>query len=500
MFIVSFWRQLDTRARLVLGVIVSALVLATVAGIVWVATPRYQVLFSDLAAEDAAVMTAELDRMKTPYKLNDDGTAILVAPEAVHKTRLKLLAKNLPLHGAVGFELFNGADFGMTDFAQKVNYQRALQGEITRTILSVDGIQSARVILALPEQQLFKKSDSKPKASINLVLKPGESLSHDQVNGIARLVSAAVPDIALQDVTIVDQHGITLTGVASGSADPETDGAAGAALELKKSTEAYLAHKLNDVLNQTFGPGKAIARVDVTLDMDRVQRTREQLLPAGKDAATGVLVKERSEGEGGGAAPLPPLPGAGASAGPAAPTSERHEREYQVGRDVEQSVSTPGTVRRIAIAAVVNDTLDAAQVARLKDILAATAGYDPARGDTIALYPFGQLASLPQGAAPAAEAANPDTGMLPASSVQAQAPVRTAASARAHVIGTSLGWLLGGLALVIGLAGIFAVRLFGARSRHAAHAARPLDSAQRAVLLADMQRWLAAETPNGTPQ
>ena len=505
MFFASFWRQLDARGRVAVGVAALVVVIATIVGAAWVLAPRYQVLFSDLAPEDAAVMTAELDRMKTPYKLNDDGTAILVSAETVHKTRLKLLSKNLPLHGAVGFELFNGADFGMTDFAQKVNYQRALQGEITRTILSIDGIQSARVILALPEQQLFKKRDSEPKASINLVLKPGVTLTHDQVNGIARLVSAAVPDIALQNVTIVDQHGIALTGAAGANGDRDEGGSGSAALDLKKSTEAYLARKLNDVLTQTFGAGKAIARVDVTLDMNRVQSTREELLPSTKDGAAGVLVRERSEGEGGASVALPPLPSSGVGVGAGSPaTSTRQEREYQVGRDVKQTVSMPGAVRRIAIAAIVNDSLDPSQIAHLKEVLAATVGYDASRGDTIAVYPFTQLASLDQGraaaGAPYQGAATEQATVLSAPSSDARGGARGWRAHGSQALAALPSWIVVGIAAIAALIVVCFGFVLGARKPRVAPAAQPLDEAQRETLLSDMQRWLAAEPSQGTPQ
>lgn len=497
----TFWQQLNPRARIATAVGAAAIVAGTVAGIAWVLAPRYEVLFSDLAPEDAAVMTAELDRMKTPYRLSDDGSAILVTSEAVHKTRLKLVSKNLPLHGAVGFELFNGGDFGMTDFAQKVNFQRALQGEIARTILSIEGIQSARVILALPERQLFRERDSQPKASINLVLKAGQVLSHEQVMGIARLVSAAVPDIAMQNVTIVDQHGIALTraGAIDGTGDGE--GAGAGALELKKSTEAYLARKLNDVLNQTFGPGKAIARVDVTLDLSRVQRTREQLLPSAKDAAAGVLVRERSEGEGDGSGTvsLPPLPGSEAAAGGAA----RREREYQVGRDVEQTVSMPGAIRRMAIATVVNDTIDAAQLAHLKEVLAATAGYDAARGDTIAVYPFGQVAQSARSdqALGVGDAALATTAVAGPPSSAGDPGMRKSrmASANDLVVRRILPALAG---IIVILAFVVAFVHLWRRPRKAAvpDLMHPLAADERNLMLSDMQRWIASDVSRSAQQ
>ena len=139
----------------------------TLAAGLWLMRSDDQVVFSSLTEADAAVLVAELERQKIPYRLGDGGTTILVDRDIAHKTRIKLMGKNLPLHGAVGFELFNTADFGMTEFAQRVNYQRALQGELTRTILALAEIQDARVHLVLPEEGLFKRSQGGAKASID---------------------------------------------------------------------------------------------------------------------------------------------------------------------------------------------------------------------------------------------------------------------------------------------------------------------------------------------
>ena len=174
------WHGMPGRSR---GLLIAGMVMifALVAVLGWWAyRPDYQILFADLAPRDAAAMTSELDKLKTPYQLGDGGNAILVPRDLVYKTRLKLMGKEVPLHGAVGFEVFNNADFGMTEFVQKVNYQRAIQGELTRTILAIDEIQSARVHLAIPEQGLFKKSASKSKGSVTLTMKPGQSLSGEQ--------------------------------------------------------------------------------------------------------------------------------------------------------------------------------------------------------------------------------------------------------------------------------------------------------------------------------
>jgi flagellar biosynthesis/type III secretory pathway M-ring protein FliF/YscJ len=235
--------------------------------------------------------------------------------------------------------------------------------------------------------------------------------------------------------------------------------------------------------------------------MNRVQSTREELLPSTKDGATGVLVRERSEaeGEGGSSGALPPLPGSSALvASPA--TSGRHEREYQVGRDVKQTVSVPGAVRRIAIAAVVNDTLDASQVAHLKEVLAATVGYDASRGDTIAVYPFKQVAPLGQDATDnqpqAAASEQPSVLASPASGGRGDVRVTTTHALR--WLAALPAWLIAAVAAAAALIAVFFWLVYSARKSQPVGEERPLDEAQRAALLSDMERWLAAAPSQGT--
>ncbi|MCX7274072.1 MAG: flagellar basal-body MS-ring/collar protein FliF [Burkholderiales bacterium] len=207
----EMWLQATrgARAGLVGGVL---LILAIVAYFAMsVLRVDYQTLFADLDPQDAASMVAELDKLHVPYRLNAEGTAIQVDSAQVHALRLKLMGKSSAMRGGVGFEIFNNTDFGMTEFAQKINYQRALQGELTRTIQSLDEVKTARVHLVLPESGLFKKNGQKPKASITLAMKDGRSLPPEQVLGIQRLVAAAVPEIEPGAVTIADHQGVTLT-------------------------------------------------------------------------------------------------------------------------------------------------------------------------------------------------------------------------------------------------------------------------------------------------
>lgn len=203
------------------------------------------VLFSKLRPMDAATIVAELDKKKVPYHLTDGGATILVAENQVDATRLAILSQDLPLKGAVGFELFNKSDIGLTEFAQKINYQRALQGELARTIMTMDAIDTARVHLSLPEPTIFRDDKRPPKASIALTLKPGTPLALGTVAGIRRLVAAAVSDLDVANVVVVDGEGEVIgTDSATVIADWETPG--------QHAAEVYYADTVRQVLKASY--------------------------------------------------------------------------------------------------------------------------------------------------------------------------------------------------------------------------------------------------------
>lgn len=370
----SWLQALPPRARLGFAVGVTAVLLALALAGWWLLRPQHAVLFSELRPQDAAALGAELEKLKIPYEVTDDGAALLVERSQVAAVRMKLMGRDLPLQGSVGLELFNNTDFGMTEFAQKVNFQRALQGELTRTILSFPEVRGVRVHLVLPEQGLFKQNAGRAKAAITLTLRSGQALRPEQVTGIQRLVAAAVPGLTAQEVTIVDQQGLALS-----RGDAETDTGSGSArLELKRATENYLARKAAAVLDQAFGPGEALASVDVTLNMDQVRVTTEDVIPApdGKGgAAAGVLVRERESAR----------DNAGGEARAIRGSSMQRDVEYQAGRRVEQVVTQPGAIRRIQAVAVVRQELDVQRQEELRRVVGAAVGASPERGDTVVI-------------------------------------------------------------------------------------------------------------------
>lgn len=462
----DFWNGLSGARRISLvmgaGVIVGATLLAGI----WLLRADQQVLFSGLSPQDAAVMTAELDRMKVPYSLADEGSVILTDADLVHKTRLKLMGKELPLHGGVGFELFNAGDFGMTEFAQKVNYQRALQGELTRTILSIADVKSARVHIALPEDGLFKRADNKAKASVTIGMKDGKSLAPDQTVGIQRLVAASIPGLVSQDVTILNEQGVALTRASQSDAG----GDGGARLDLKRDTETALARKATDVLERTFGAGQAMASVDVTLNMDAVRITTEDVVGTpgrGNQALTGVVVRERESSHDGGL-PLGVRDAAGGST--------QREIEYQVGKRVEQLIGQPGSVKRMQVLAIVKRPLSPEQIEQAKALLATATGIVAERGDVVLVQTIGTYGA---GTATPGSDTERDTDATPVTST---ASPRTTASRigilqamaalLALVVCLGLGWWLG-------------------RTRRPASATQAqMSDAERHAMLNQLQTWL----------
>jgi flagellar M-ring protein FliF len=465
--------------------------------------PDYQVLFSELDPQDAATIVAELDRMKIPYRLGADETTILVDANQVHSTRLKLMGKGVSLRGGVGFEIFNNTDFGVTEFAQKINYQRALQGELARTIMALDEVKSVRVHLVMAESGLFKKGGQKPKASITVALRENRRLQPEQVAGIQRLVAASVPQFDPASVTVLDQRGVAL----SRNVDPDTEEAV-MRLDSKHEIEAYLTRKVVHVLDKAFGPGSAIVSVDVTLNHEQVRTTREEILPNGSDGkAPRAITRQRSSVQGAGAAPAGSASSRSAGTGtapaaapPAGPTAEVvapavvatareqpvgtrasvTEIEYQNSRLVEQTDSRPGSVRRISVGVLLPRSLDAAKLKELTQVLSMTVGLNAARGDDIAISAVDQFSVVAAA-----------VGVAPEVMSERSESTATEAAARAN-IGDERTMTFA-LSAAVALLLLLLIAAVAQQWRWRSRQAKPLTADERERLLAQMRQWLGAQ-------
>jgi flagellar M-ring protein FliF len=440
----EFWADLDARGRA--GVAAGlVLIVAMVALFAWWALQRdYQVLFKDMAQRDAAAVVAELKRLKVAYRLEADGSTIRVPADTVHETRLALMGRGVPLSGGVGFELFDHNDLSTTEYAQKINYQRALQGELARTIMAIEGVRLARVHLVLADAGIFKRDKSRPKASVSVLLQPGASLSESQILGIQRLVAAAAPGLEPPMVTVVDQRGVTL----SAGSDATPVAAAAGQLRMKKEVEEYLTRKVAEVLDRAFGPGQAIVSIDVALNSDEIRLTRQDVVPAaggGREQATGVLVHKRevlqrqSRPQ-----TLKVLDGEAAGARREdAQYNSTLESSYEVSRRVEQIVTSPGSIRRISVGIVLPRSVSPSVAAKIEDLVTMAAGLETqTRGDAIAVH------SLDQALPMQAQSAAPEP--VPAAAQTA----RSATPSNGHALNLLLalaagGGLLAGVALVL---------------------------------------------------
>lgn len=206
-------KQLGLVAALLAG-----LTVLLVAGCFLFLRADYAILFSEVRPADASAIVAELERRQISHELRDGGTTILVPADQVAAAQVAIAGSNVPQRGMVGFELFNESDMGLTDFAQRINYQRALQGELARTIMQMDGIEAARVHLALPERSLFRGNRSEPRAAVTVTPRPGGLLGDARVAGIQRLVAAAIPELALENVVVLDDLGRVVSPIAPGDA------------------------------------------------------------------------------------------------------------------------------------------------------------------------------------------------------------------------------------------------------------------------------------------
>jgi flagellar M-ring protein FliF len=489
------WSKASIAKRIGAVIAVLAIVALVVSASMWALRDRNQVLFSGLGAQDAGALVTELERLKVPFQVADSGATLLVDQDVVHQTRLKLMSQGVDLKGTVGLEIFGQNDFGMTEFTQKVNLQRALQGELARTIMAFDEVKHARVHLVLAEAGLLRRPGVKPKASVTLAVNGNAKLRADQVLGIQRLVAAAVPELEPAGVTVLDQQGVTLSKSTS-AGDAEADNL-GARFEIKRQIEAHLTKKAVEVLDRVFGPGQAIVTVDVVLDYDQIRVTREDVLGTrGRDGDTeGVVIRRRQNVPGSTAGAADPA-GAPAVADDAArraalreaprPQAGTLDLEYVTGRKVEQVVSAPGSIRRISLGVVLPEGVDPVKLRRLSEVVSMSIGLDARRGDAIALYSVDpkRATRIEVGDAAAADPAPPASAMVPG-------PARNGAAAGStgtvHPLPAPFAWLA--LLGVVSLgAAVWAARALGAR----ASAPASLSDAERERLLAQMREWVKA--------
>ena len=403
----------------------------------------YGVLFSDLAPSDAAVIVERLKKDKTPYRIEDRGTRVSVPADQVHEVRLGLMSGDLPLSGGVGFEVFDKQGLGATEHSQKVSYQRALQGELARTIGALDHVKQVRVHLVLPESTLFTRDRQEASAAVTVAMEPGMSLERQQISGVQRLVAAAVPGLDPARVVVADHRGVTLSAADStgvGTAATE------ARLQVKRDIEDYLALKVARLLDSAFGPGQAIVSIDATLNFDASKTTIQDLLPATNAAAgEGRVVRRRQVTGASGGEPVWTDAADGLSSD-RTPSSSL-EIEYQYGKRIEEVITAPGALTRMSVGVIVPGALTEEHRARITELVRVVVGISDTRGDAISVQSLAEMTNNDIG--------EPSEALTPDDAVELEdspAPIRSTAPLAAipnHYLLIACGALLG-IALLIG--------------------------------------------------
>lgn len=362
--------------------------------VLWSDSVDYQVLYSNLSSEDAGQVVAKLKEMKVPYKVT--GNVVYVPSNKVHELRLELSAQGIPQGGGVGFEIFDKVNLGVTDFVQKLNYRRALQGELARTIKQLSEVEQCRVHIAIPEKTIFTDKEERPSASVVLKLKAGRTLSNAQIGGIVHLVASSVEGMKPTDVTVVDSMGNLLTKENS-SQDALLDAKQ---LEYQRLVDRSYEQRLQSMLEGINGKGKAIVRVSTKIDFTQVDRTEEKFDPDSIALRSEQRTQEKTTGSTQGGIPgvVSNQPGGNQPATTGTGPSSQKQSEslnYEVSRTVSKFHQPRGEIKSISVAVLVDGTYKKekdktvyvprteAELKKYEDIVKAAIGFNKDRGDVV---------------------------------------------------------------------------------------------------------------------
>ena len=423
---------LPPQRKLFLGGGVAALIAIVIAMAMWNHQGDYKVLYTNLSDKDGGAILTALQQMNVPYKYADGGGAILVPAEKVHDVRLKLASAGLPKGSVVGYELMETQRFGVTQFQERLNFQRGLEGELTRSIQTLSGVESARIHLALPNQNGFFREQQKASASVVLSLYPGRTLDKGQVAGIVHLVSSSVPEMSPKSVSVVDQSGALLSGPTDAS---DQNGMDAQQLQYVRQMESNYTQRVRDLLEPVVGHDNLRAQVTADLDFSQTESTAEEFKPNQNPTVAAVRSQQSSETAGGAGTMQPsgvpgamsnqpptpataPINGASAplqAAQPGGSGSGASRRDnvtnYEVDKTVRVTRNASGTIKRLTAAVVINhitktdakgktttEPLKQEDIDKLTALVKETIGFDEKRGDSVKVIntPFQIVKETPE--------------------------------------------------------------------------------------------------------
>jgi flagellar M-ring protein FliF len=359
------------------------MVVATVGLVFWALRPQYKALFNELTLEDSGEIVQLLQKEHIPYKVDQEGRRLLVPSDKLYETRMKLAAAELPRDKSTGWEIFDQNSLGVTDFVQKLNFRRALEGELSRTILQLEPVEAVRVHLVIPEESLFKENQKNANASVNLRLKRGQKLSQAQVEGIAYLVSSAVEGLSPENVTVIDSRGFILTEKVEN--DPLMR-LTGSQLELQQKVESSLLTKGQTLLDKRFGPGRSSIQVTASLNFNQ-KETQSDIYDADNPAIRSEEITSSTS----------------TGADTSASSTENSVTNYEINLTCEKEIKSVGNIDRLSIAVMVDGKyttvenpatkektrefapLPANELDDVSRTIQAALGYNSTRGDEISV-------------------------------------------------------------------------------------------------------------------
>ena len=396
----NLWSARSMSQQVLIGSLATVLMAVFVAGVIFLNKPDYKVLYTKLSQEDAAKVVNMLKSTKEPYQIEDNGQTIMVRSDRVYELRLKIAGEG-NLHGqGIGFEIFDDIKIGQTDFVQHINYQRALQGELARTMMEFPKIDKARVHLVVPKKSLFIEEQTQPSASVVLKLKEKDGkLEQKEVQGIVNLVTMAVEGLDKKRITVTDQNGQPLFQPTD---DDSTQGMSTTQLEFKAQTERKIERRIEELLTPVIGPQKIIARVNTELDFSHKTIKKELFNPDSQVVRSEVTRNEETvAGKAAldGAVPEANFRGDGFTGTQSSQDSSRESRttNYEINKEEQQIVSPVGEMKRLGVAVIVDGTYTKdektgqmtyvprtdEEIARIKSLVSSAVGFDKDRGDTI---------------------------------------------------------------------------------------------------------------------
>ncbi|MCD8515316.1 MAG: flagellar M-ring protein FliF [Burkholderiaceae bacterium] len=417
---VQGFSRLDTPRKTMLIVGALAMIAVLAAAFFFANRPEYRVLYANLSDKDGGAVIAQLSQMNVPFRHAEGGNAILVPANRVHDTRLRLASQGLPRGAVTGFELMDNSRLGMTQFQERLTFQRGLEGELTRSIASLNSVAEARVHLALPNQNGFFREQQRPSASVLLTLFPGRTLDRAQIAGIVHLVASSVPEMQPSAVSVVDQHGNLLSQTPNNANELVNS----QQLEFTRMLEQMYAQRIMDLLEPIVGRHNVRAQVTADLDFSLTEQTSEQHRPnQGNNQAAvrsmqlveaGGAVDQAPAGVPGAVSNLPPVPadapingeaaplgivaGDNVTAGGTADANRRREQvmNFEVDRTVSVTRGSTGNIRRLSAAVVLNhmettdrrgqpvsNPLPPETIEQINALVREAIGFNPQRGDSV---------------------------------------------------------------------------------------------------------------------